>query len=80
MLLSKKWAASVGGSVKMAMSYATIPIEGNLVKLYGENKMLYLIEDPSNASYEFLQVDADLNSFMSFVDFREYESVENRAP
>ncbi|KAH9291178.1 hypothetical protein KI387_043631, partial [Taxus chinensis] len=80
MLLSRKWAASVGGSVQMDMSYATIPIEGNLVKLYGEKKMLYLIEDPSNASYEVLQADVDLNNFVSFVDFREYESVENRAP
>ncbi|KAH9290843.1 hypothetical protein KI387_034960, partial [Taxus chinensis] len=80
MLLSRKWAASVGGSVKMDMSYATIPIEGNLVKLYGEKKMLYLIEDPSNASYEVLQADVDLNNFVSFVNFREYESVENKDP
>ncbi|KAH9289420.1 hypothetical protein KI387_033537, partial [Taxus chinensis] len=32
-LLSKNWATSVGGSVQMDMSYATIPIEGSLVKL-----------------------------------------------
>ncbi|KAH9289265.1 hypothetical protein KI387_033382, partial [Taxus chinensis] len=31
MLLSRKWAASVGGSVQMDMSYATIPVEVNLV-------------------------------------------------
>ncbi|KAH9304506.1 hypothetical protein KI387_008910, partial [Taxus chinensis] len=31
MLLSRKWATSVGGSVQMDMSYATIPVEGSLV-------------------------------------------------
>ncbi|KAH9311178.1 hypothetical protein KI387_026213, partial [Taxus chinensis] len=31
MLLSRKWVASVGGSVQMDISYATIPIQGNLV-------------------------------------------------
>ncbi|KAH9303231.1 hypothetical protein KI387_014814, partial [Taxus chinensis] len=57
MLLLRKWAASVGGSVQMDMSYTPIPIKGSLVKLYGEKKMLHLIEYPNNASYEVLFAD-----------------------
>ncbi|KAH9311489.1 hypothetical protein KI387_026524, partial [Taxus chinensis] len=68
MLLSRKWAASVGGSVQMDMSYTTIPIDGILVKLYGEKKMLHLIEDPNNASYEVLFVDVDVDNFIGFAD------------
>ncbi|KAH9308625.1 hypothetical protein KI387_036536, partial [Taxus chinensis] len=34
MLLSRKLAESVGGSVQMDMSFSTIPIDGSLVKLY----------------------------------------------
>lgn len=43
MLFSRKWAASVGESVQMDMSYASIPVEENLVKFYGEKKMLHFI-------------------------------------
>ncbi|KAH9307058.1 hypothetical protein KI387_011462, partial [Taxus chinensis] len=68
MLLSRKWAASVGGSVQMDMSFSTIPIEGSLVKLYGEKKMLHLIEDPNNASYEVLFADVDADNFIGFAD------------
>ncbi|KAH9295238.1 hypothetical protein KI387_038826 [Taxus chinensis] len=73
MLLSRKWVASVGGNVQMDMSYATIPIEGSLVKLPGEKKMLYLIEDPNNASYEVLHADIDIDNSVSYVAFKEYE-------
>ncbi|KAH9294171.1 hypothetical protein KI387_040623, partial [Taxus chinensis] len=73
MLLSRKWAANVGGNVQMDMSYATILIEGSLVKLPGEKKMLYLIEDPNNASYEVLHVDIDIDNSVSYVAFKEYE-------
>ncbi|KAH9323752.1 hypothetical protein KI387_018391, partial [Taxus chinensis] len=71
MLLSRKWAVSVSGSVQMDMSYATIPIKGSLVKIYGEKKMLHLIEDPNNASYEVLFADVDVDKFIGFADGKE---------
>ncbi|KAH9291061.1 hypothetical protein KI387_044632, partial [Taxus chinensis] len=71
MLMSRKWAASVGGSIQMDMYFSTIPIEGSLVKLYGEKKMLHLIEDPNNASYEVLFVDVDADNFIGFADGKE---------
>ncbi|KAH9303255.1 hypothetical protein KI387_014838, partial [Taxus chinensis] len=64
MLLSRKWVASVGGIVQIDMSFATIPIEGSLVKLYGEKNMLHLIEDANNASFEVLFVDVDAENFI----------------
>ncbi|KAH9309921.1 hypothetical protein KI387_037832, partial [Taxus chinensis] len=66
MSVSRKRATSVGGSVQMDMSYAIIPIEGSLVKLPGEKKILYLIEDPNNASYEVLHADIDIDNSLSY--------------
>lgn len=71
MLLSRKCDVSVGGSVHMDIYFATIPIEGNLVKLYREKKMLCLIEDPNNASYEVSYADVDADSFIGFADGKE---------
>ncbi|KAH9303302.1 hypothetical protein KI387_014885 [Taxus chinensis] len=76
MLLSRKWATSVGGSVQMDMSYATIPIEGSLVKLYGEKKMLQLIENLNNASYEVLYTSVDADNFVGFADGKEHKIEE----
>ncbi|KAH9315166.1 hypothetical protein KI387_023793 [Taxus chinensis] len=78
MLLSRKWAASVGGSVQMDMYFSTIPIEGSLVKLYGEKKMLHLIEDPNNASYEVLFVDVDADNFIGFADGKEHKMDQSK--
>ncbi|KAH9311631.1 hypothetical protein KI387_026666, partial [Taxus chinensis] len=73
MLLSRKWDVSVGGNVQMEMYFSTIQIEGILVKLPSEKKMLYLIKDPNNASYEVLHGDIDLDNSKSYVAFKEYE-------
>ncbi|KAH9308660.1 hypothetical protein KI387_036571, partial [Taxus chinensis] len=54
--------------VQMDISFSTIPVEGSLVKLYGEKKRLHLIEDPNNASYEVLFTDVDAENFIGFVD------------
>ncbi|KAH9313489.1 hypothetical protein KI387_022116, partial [Taxus chinensis] len=56
----------------MDMSFSIIPIEGSLVKIYGEKKM-YLIEDPNNASYEVLFVDVDADNFTGFIDGKEHK-------
>jgi hypothetical protein len=48
MLLSRKWAASLGGSIQMDLSYATIPTcEGTFVTLYREHPRKYHVEDPN---------------------------------
>lgn len=78
MFLSRKLVISVGGSVQMDMSFSTIPIEGSLVKLYGEKKMLHLIEDPKNASFEVLYVDVDVENFVGFSDGKEHKIEEGK--
>ena len=46
-LLSKKWAASLGGSIQMHWTYAMIPAsEDAHVKLYREKERKYHVEDP----------------------------------
>lgn len=73
MLLSRKWAGNVGGTIYMDMSFSTIPIEGNLVNLYREKKMFHLIEHPNNASYEVFYVDVDVDNFFGSADGKEHK-------
>jgi hypothetical protein len=56
MLLSRKWAAaSLGGSLQMDLSYATIPTcEGTFVTLYREHPRRYHVEDPNEPMNEFV--------------------------
>jgi hypothetical protein len=47
MLLSRKWAATLGGSLQMDLSYATIPIGyGSYVTLYNHPMIKHHVEDP----------------------------------
>jgi hypothetical protein len=49
MLFSRKWAATLGGSFQMDLSYATIPIGyGSYVTLYNHPVTRNHVEDPSN--------------------------------
>jgi hypothetical protein len=41
MLLSRSWDAKLKGTLQMDMSYATIPIFGEKIRLYRENKLAY---------------------------------------
>lgn len=62
MLLSRKWTAIVGRNVQFDLSYATIPINGEEVKLYREPRMNPIVyffpQDQLNYFY-----DVDLGSF-----------------
>lgn len=60
----------------MDMSYATILIEGIPFRLYGENKMLHLIEDPNNASLKALYTSVDVDNFVGFFDGKEHKIEE----
>ena len=43
MLLSRSWGAKLKGTIQLDFSYATIPVFGQLRKLYREKKMKYMI-------------------------------------
>jgi hypothetical protein len=58
MLLSRQWAADVGGSMQMDLSYADIPIsQVEKVRLYREHKMLHNVEDPRVRDNDYLYPD-----------------------
>ena len=46
MLLSRSWGAKLQGTMQMDGSYATIPIFGQLRKLYRETQMKFLVSSP----------------------------------
>ena len=49
MLLSREWAAKLGGSIQMDLSYATIPIgESASYRLMNENPMNEHVETPEH--------------------------------
>jgi hypothetical protein len=49
MLLSMKWDATLGGSLKMDLFYATIPIgDGIYATLYRQLVVINHVEDPNN--------------------------------
>ena len=53
MLLSRKWAADLGGNLQMDLTYATIPTpEGTMVRLNRELQRKYHVEDPKNLRNE----------------------------
>ena len=43
MLLSRSWGAKLKGTLQLDFSYATIPVFGQMRKLYQEQKMKYMI-------------------------------------
>ena len=69
MLLSRSWGAKLKGILQLDFSYATIPIFGQLRKLYREKKMKYMItskEKPINHPIQV--VHTDLESFILYND------------
>jgi hypothetical protein len=68
MLLSRKWAATLGGSLQMDLSYATIPIgDGSYATLYNHHVVRNHVEDPNNRDawseneFEEIEICARLN-------------------
>lgn len=55
MLLSRKWASDLGGSLQMDLSYATIPMPDNtFVRLDRELEKIYHVEDPRKPNNEII--------------------------
>ena len=55
MLLSRKWASYLGGSLQMDLSYATIPMpDNNFVRLDRELEKRYHVEDPRKPNNEIM--------------------------
>jgi len=69
MLLSRSWGAKIKGTMQLDFSYATIPVFGQMRKLYREQKMEYMIttkEKPINHPINY--VHTDLESFILYSD------------
>ena len=64
MLLSRKWGATLGGSIQMDLSYATIPFSENaFVKLHRENERKFHVEDPNEPMNEFIRQMGELGNY-----------------
>ena len=76
MLLSRSWGAKIKGTMQLDFSYATIPVFGQMRKLYREQNMKYMItskEKPINHPINY--VHTDLESFVLYLDsFNEIDS------
>ena len=69
MLLSQSWGAKLRDTLQLDFSYSTIPVFGQLRKLYREVKMKYMInskDKPKNHPIHF--VHNDLESFILYND------------
>lgn len=71
MLLSRKWSASMGGSMQCDMFFATFPIEGKDTNLVREPRAPHMIEFVEQA-YRIHFVDTGRDNFM-IEDLREEE-------
>ena len=68
-LLSRSWGEKLKGTLQLDFSYATIPVFGQLRKLYREKKMKYMItnkEKPLN--HPIKSIHTDLESFVIYLD------------
>ena len=76
MLLSRSWGSKLKGTLQLDFSYATIPVFGQMRKVYREQKMKYMIttkEKPVNHPVNYVQT--DLESYVLFADnFNEVDS------
>jgi len=69
MLLFRSWGAKIKGTMQLDFSYATIPVFGQMRKLYREQKMKYMItskEKPVNHPINYAHT--DLESFVLYSD------------
>lgn len=73
MLLTRSWGAKIKGTMQLDFSYATIPVFGQMRKLYREQKMKYMItskEKPVNHPINY--VHTDLEPFFLYSDSFNY--------
>ena len=72
MLLSREWAAKLGGSIQMDLSYATIPIEENAsYKLVNEKPMSEHVETPEHLFEEAMRPIEEVGNYMVMENYWE---------
>ena len=72
MLLSRKWAVDLGGSIQMDLSYATIPSpDGTMVRLNRELERKYHVEDPKNPHNELKRRSDEIGNYAILSNFLE---------
>jgi hypothetical protein len=70
MLLSRKWAATLGSTLQMDLSYATIPSsENSFVKLHREKERKFHVEDPKEPMDEFVYHMHEIGNYKIPSDF-----------
>jgi hypothetical protein len=64
MLLSRSWIRKLGGTLKMDLTYATIPVFGGKHRrLYREAQLAYIFSDEANpTNHPSFSLDTDLGS------------------
>lgn len=69
MLLSRSWGEKIKGTMQLNFSYATIPVFGQMRKLYLEQKMKYMITSKKKpVNHPINYVHTDLKSFVLYSD------------
>ena len=69
MLLSRSWGAKLQGTMQMDMTYASIPIFGQLRRLYREPLMKFMVSSPGKPKKSPLySIHTNLDSFILFND------------
>ena len=70
MLLSWKWAASLGGSIQMDWTYAMIPASEDAdVKLYREKERKYHVEHPDKPNNEYICETGSLGNHAIYANY-----------
>ena len=68
-LLSRSWTSKLKGSLQMDMSYATIPIQDGIRRLYSEKRTPYVVNIQDRPEiHHIYAVDTDLGSSIFFND------------
>jgi hypothetical protein len=68
MLLSRSWHAKLKGTLQMDMSYATVPIFGQDIRLYREVLLKYMVsskDKPNN--HHIYSIDTDIGSTIFYI-------------
>lgn len=76
-LLSRSWGEKLKGTLQLDFSYVTIPVFGQLRKLYQEKKMKFMISSKEKTINHLIHVvHTYLDSFILFIDMNlvDYES------
>ena len=64
MLLSRKWGATLEGSIQMDLSYVTISFSENaFVQLHREKEKKFHVEDPNEPMNEFIRQMGELGNY-----------------